>query len=119
MKQGNVTFTDLRAANIGEYERIQYRILHFPFIYQLVRQPHCIAFNPQAVQGGSRIDAEFMFYNHFSARYIHLGIRKETSTGLYVPVTFLERKQPYDRMAQVIVNEIIISHEGSKELDTI
>ncbi|MCH6190967.1 hypothetical protein MKN04_25545 [Paenibacillus polymyxa] len=54
------------------------------------------------------IDAEFMLYNIFSGRYIHLGIKKEDNSDFYVPVTFLERKTPYQGMTVVKIDDIDI-----------
>lgn len=106
--QGNLTMESLKQADIGSYERNLYRILHFPFLYQLLRSPDMIAFNSQLA--GSSIDAQFMFYNKYSNRYVHLGIKQEDSTGLYVPVTFIERKNPYSNMTKVLIDSISITN---------
>lgn len=90
IKTRNTDFRNAEKANLGGYERTIYRIWHFPFLHKLLHQPSFIIFNPQLAQ--SMIDAEFMLYNIFSGRYIHLGIKKEDNSDFYVPVTFLERK---------------------------
>lgn len=110
LKSGIMTFDVLKKANLGGYESIVHRILHFPFLYQLIHQPNFIIFNPQIAH--SQINAEFMLYNQYSGRYIHLGIRKENSLDLYTPVTFLERKNIYPGMKIIPVDEIIITPEG-------
>ncbi|AOZ94846.1 hypothetical protein PNBC_12760 [Paenibacillus crassostreae] len=109
LKNGNITLDLLKSANIGGYESTIHRILHFPFLYQLIHAPTFIIFNPHIAR--SMIDAEFMLYNRYSGRYIHLGIKKEASTDLYTPVTFLERKNVYNGMKIVPVDEIIIIPE--------
>lgn len=104
--QGNLTMESLKQADLGNYQRNLYRMLHFPFLYQLLRSPDMIIFNPQLA--GSTINAEFMFYNQYSERYIHLGVKQEDTTGLYVPVTFIERKNPYTNMTKVIVDKVSV-----------
>ncbi|MEW9701296.1 PBECR4 domain-containing protein [Paenibacillus sp. SI8] len=110
LKSGNLTLLDLKRANEGNYVRIIYRILHFPFINQLMYDPEAIIFRPDLAQ--STIDAEFMFYNTYSGRVLHLGIKRETSTDLYIPVTFLERKNPYSNMTKVLIDKIQVYTEG-------
>lgn len=113
---GATTLDALKKVNSGGYYSTIDRILHFPFLYQLIRKPECIIFNPQALGRNSSIDAEFMIYNVFSGRYLNLGIKKEKSTDLYVPVTFVERKAVYGGMKRVIVDEIsFIAKQEEKE----
>ncbi|MDO3411239.1 PBECR4 domain-containing protein [Saccharibacillus sp. CPCC 101409] len=87
LQSGKLTLSMFKEANLGAYESGISRILFFPFIYSLVYEPTCIVFNPQIAR--SSINAEFMFYNQKCGRYIHLGLRKEESTDLYIPVTFI------------------------------
>ncbi|MEX1028503.1 MAG: hypothetical protein WDZ91_00480 [Paenibacillaceae bacterium] len=61
------------------------------------------------------IDAEFMFYNVYSGRYLHLGVRKEESTNLYIPVTFSERKNTYSRMTSIKIENLIIYPESQEK----
>lgn len=111
LKLGKLTLEMLKQANVGGYESVIQRILHFPFLHQLMHNPSFLIFNPQIA--GSMIDAEFMLYNVFSGRYIHLGIKKEESTDMYIPVTFLERKKPYQGMRIVQIDEMqIIPDQG-------
>jgi len=110
LKSGEITLPILKQANEGNYESTIYRILHFPFINQLMYDPEAIIFRPDLAQ--SMIDAEFMFYNTYSGRVLHLGVKKETSTDLYIPVTFLERKNPYTNMKKVIIDEVQVYTEG-------
>ncbi|MDH6374905.1 hypothetical protein M2444_006769 [Paenibacillus sp. PastF-3] len=109
LASGELTLEMLKKANIGAYDSTIQRILHFPFLYQLMYKPQFIIFNPKVAR--SMIEAEFMLYNAFSGRYLHLGIKKEKSTDLYVPVTFLERKNVYPGMKMVVVDELEISPE--------
>lgn len=111
LKNGNLTLEVLKKASLGGYESTIYRILYFPFLYQLIHHPKFMIFNPQVA--GSMIDAEFMLFNQYSGRYLHLGIKKEDSTDFYVPVTFLERKNVYPGMKMIPVDDLIISPEQS------
>jgi hypothetical protein len=90
LKEGEITFEILKGANKGVYSEILYRILYFPFVYQLLQRPKIVLFNQS--NPNSIIDAEIMFYDKYHKRYIHLGLRQEKSTSEYVAVTFLESK---------------------------
>lgn len=109
LKSGEITLESLRKANAGHFERTIYRILYFPFVHQLMHNAKVIVFRPELAN--SLIDAEFMFYDLYGGRWIHIGVRKEESDDLYTPVTFVERKNIY-LGKQITVQSITVYPEG-------
>lgn len=109
LKSGELTLDKLRAADSGNFERVLYRILYFPFVYQLMHKAKVIVFQPNLVR--SMIDAEFMFYDDYDGRCIHVGARKEQTGDIYTPVTFVERGKVYPGK-QITVQSISVYPEG-------
>lgn len=107
MKEGQLTFESLKRANIGGYEDMLYRILYFPFLFQLIHKPK-IAVEVQQ-HSTSIVKAQFVFYDQYGAQYIELKLRQENEANpnFFVPVSFSVKRKIKDRN-HVIVNGLDI-----------
>lgn len=121
LKSGDITLDLLKKSNEGEYFRILYRILYFPFVAQLMYNAKALVFWPD--KNKSAINAEFMFHDMYHGRHIHLGTRKEESKSktdeelFYVPVTFVERGKVFiGRSIQVESVHVIDESKLGKEI---
>jgi hypothetical protein len=87
MAAGGLTFDTLKRANTGGYEDMLYRMLYFPFVYQLIQNPKIIIDDRQF--STSIVQAQFVFYDRYGARSILLKLRQEEEgSNFFVPVTF-------------------------------
>jgi hypothetical protein len=88
MKEGRLTFELLNQANVGGYDDMLYRMLYFPFVYQLIQNPKIVIENQH--NSTSIVKAQFIFYDSYGAKYIELKLRQENkdTPNFFVPVTF-------------------------------
>lgn len=108
MQEGRLTFEFLKQANIGAYEDKLYRMLYFPFVYQLIQNPRIVIENQQ--HSTSIINAQFIFYDGYGERYIELKLRRESKNtpNFFVPVSFGDVRKVKAR-AHVAIKEIYVS----------
>jgi hypothetical protein len=78
LKTGANTLRTLEQANIGNYQDMEYRILYFPFVYQLIHNPKVVINDPH---DRSLVRAQFSFYNNVSEHYVELKLRTENSSN--------------------------------------
>lgn len=111
LKSGEITFETLRASNIGAYEDIEYRMLYFPFVYQLVQNPRLVGTDQQ--HRNSLIKAQFIMFDGYNSRYIELKLRRESegNPNFFVPVSFSEARKHPGRIEITIANKSIISYD--------
>ncbi|OMD08206.1 PBECR4 domain-containing protein [Paenibacillus odorifer] len=88
MKEGRLTLQSLKKANVGGYADMLYRMLYFPFVYQLIQDPKIVIENQH--NSTSIVKAQFIFYDHYGEHYIELKLRQENkdTPNFFVPVTF-------------------------------
>ena len=86
IKNEGLTFETLDSINGHEYALNRNRILYFPFVYQLLQNPHAIDFNKTKVRK-CEVNCELMFYDEYHNMNIHLGLRSKGKD--FFPVTFL------------------------------
>ncbi|QTH42736.1 hypothetical protein J4772_35685 [Cohnella sp. LGH] len=107
---GTNTFKTLREANLGEYEDKLYRMLYFPFVYQLVRNPTIVANDPH---DQSLVRAQFSFVNGHDKHFVELKLRREniTNPNFYVPVSFAESSRIKNRVPITIQQKAILGYD--------
>jgi len=98
LKKGVVTLETLKA-NAGLYKKNLFRILYFPFVYQLISNPKIITGDREDI-----VQPEFVFFDEFSSRIIKLKIRQENKKrpNFFVPVSFeVETQKPFKKIIEV------------------
>lgn len=91
----DVTMKTFKEAAFKEkYKKYKERILFFPFIYQLLKNPIAVCFSPEDVSLTKvNLKSEFIFYDSYVNRYLHLGIDFNSNQPAYFfPRTFFVRK---------------------------
>lgn len=110
IKECKVTMDTFKEPRIKvKYKENRERILYFPFLYQLIKNPTVILFSPENLK--TKISTEFIFYNSLNNRYLHLGLDKHEGTNSYFPRTFFVRKNSdfIDNQTPVKVIQILES----------
>lgn len=92
LKTGANTFVSLKQANLGGYEDMLYRMLYFPFVYQLIHNPKVVINDPH---DQSLVKAQFSFYNNYTEHFVELKLRRENKDNpdFFVPVSFSEARK--------------------------
>lgn len=109
------TFKSSKSIN-DKYKEQRERILYFPFVHQLLSNPMTVCFSQDNVKFNNKVkvESEFIFYNQYVNRYIHLGVDYNTNQPTYFfPRTFFVRR---DR--KYIENQVIatITNSNIEEL---
>ena len=110
IKKCEVTMGTFKEPRIKtKYKNQRERILYFPFLYQLIKNPTVILFSPENLN--TKISTEFIFYNALNNRYLHLGVDKHEGTNFYFPRTFFVRKNDDFLVGQTPVNVLQITEK--------
>lgn len=119
LKRGIITFDSLMEANIGGFKYAQYRMLYFPFIYQLIHAPIMVVNHPHEP---NRVQAMFTFYNKFTKHFVELKLRQEDQVNnpdFFVPVSFIDQRKIQPRTHVEIINKQILGYdEGYNQSNT-
>ncbi|MBA9043112.1 hypothetical protein HNP21_006290 [Bacillus aryabhattai] len=67
------------------------RMLYFPFVHQILKNPTSIIFSNANLP--TNIDVDIILYNHLDNKYLHLGVDKENDSQYYHPKTFFDRSK--------------------------
>ena len=86
IKNEGLCLNVLESINKHEYELNKNRIIYFPYVYQLLQNPHAIDFDKTKIKK-CMVDCELIFYDEYHNMNIHLGIRGRGAD--FFPVTFL------------------------------
>ncbi|MEB6551135.1 PBECR4 domain-containing protein [Heyndrickxia sporothermodurans] len=91
IEDGTVTFDFLKTENKIGFKSKKRRMLYFPFVYQILKNPTTIIFNKSLVS--TMIDVDIILYNQLNNTYLHLGIDKDADSDFYYPKSFYDRKK--------------------------
>jgi len=111
LKNGENTFVSLEKANKGGYLNMLYRMLYFPFVYQLIHAPHVVTNTVN--QTGNVVKAQFSFHNGKREHYVELKLRRESANNpdFFVPVSFSESGKNAHRASIVIQTKKILPYD--------
>ncbi|MGZ7444785.1 PBECR4 domain-containing protein [Paenibacillus sp. TH7-28] len=109
LKKDILTFDSLIQANIGGFKTAQYRMLYFPFIYQLIHDPIVVMNHPNEP---NRVQAMFTFYNKYTGRFVELKLRRESKNNpeFFVPVSFVELRKIEPRTRVEVTDKKILGY---------
>jgi hypothetical protein len=101
--------------NLGGYEDMLYRIIYFPFVYQLIQNPN-IVINDQ--HDTSVVKAQFIIYDQYGARFVELKLRQETDSNpnFFVPVSFSALRKVRGRTHVKIMSKNILEYNDGYPL---
>lgn len=108
--KGIITFDSLMQANVGGFKEVQFRMLYFPFIYQLIHAPIMVINDPHEP---NRVQAMFTFYNKYTERYVELKLRPEDKNNsvFFIPVSFGDQRKVRPRTKVEIINQKILDYD--------
>ena len=86
---GLITVGKLKSHNKKGYNFIKERLEHFNEILDILENGDLFKFEPEKVNGGSLIKAEFMINKNNEAYILHLFLVKERNTDVYTPLSFI------------------------------
>lgn len=90
LENGTLTIDFLKKTNKAWYKSKRDRILYFPFVHQIVKNPTVIVFSSDGLN--TNIVVDIILYNQVNNTFLHLGLDKDTDSDFYYPKSFYDRK---------------------------
>lgn|GEM_PF-2109264 len=111
LKDETITFEKLKSMNDGQFEKDKLRMLCFPFIYQIIKNPRL-----QEADQHDEVRAQWILYDNSVVKHIQLKLRRrEPKSKFYVPVTLLvHSKLPNKKQIRVKNIEELALDDGLK-----
>ncbi|MCU5096132.1 PBECR4 domain-containing protein [Bacillus wiedmannii] len=93
MRSGELTFDFIKETNEEGLKQYENRMLFFPFVHQILKNPDSVIFDPKCVPFKTKLQADLIFYNEQNRRYLHLFLdHYKKRPGNYFPRSFFDRR---------------------------
>lgn len=122
IETGNITLSKIKNANKAGYALIKERLQHFDELYELVTKGEIVRYEIAKVYPSTRIEADFCIHKDETTYILHLFLKKEATSSLYAPTSFVVKTCNDENYKQFIKNQKyqkIISREIIKDKEPV